>query len=214
MSTLRNALALTIAGTLIVAVSCDSPTPPERAGAAEARLARGGVPGPPTADAGEASKIRIGYAIAPVPLDMAGKNPALVGLGSYVVNAQGDCAGCHSLPPMYAPGGDPHLGQPEQINQATYLAGGADFFGPFVPRNLTPDANGQPARLTLEQFLTVLNTGADLKNRPPFVPSVENDLLQVMPWPVFRNMTEREKIAIYEYLSAIPCLGSAARCGS
>lgn len=162
--------------------------------------------------ASESAKIQIGYAIAPVPLDVRGKNPALVGLGSYVVNAQAVCASCHSFP-QYAPGGDPHLGQPEMTNQATYLSGGADFFGPFVPRNLTPDAQGRPARLTLEEFLLVLNTGADLKGREPFVPSEENDLLQVMPWPVFGKMTDREKIAIYEYLRAIPCIGSAARCG-
>lgn len=159
----------------------------------------------------ENSKIQIGFAIAPVPLDLQGKNPALVGLGSYVVNAQGDCAGCHSNP-QYAEGGDPHLGQPEVVDQNGYLAGGADLFGPFVPRNLTPNAQGQPAGLSLGEFLLVLNTGADLKDRPPFVPDEENDLLQVMPWPVFGNMTDREKRAIYEYLRSIPCLGSVARC--
>jgi hypothetical protein len=65
------------------------------------------------------------------------------------VNAQADCAGCHSSP-MYAPGGDPHLGQPEQINVSSYLAGGGDLFGPFVPRDLTPNSSGRPAGLTLE----------------------------------------------------------------
>lgn len=99
------------------------------------------------------------------------------------------------------------------INQATYLSGGADFFGPFVPRNLTPNSAGLPAGLTLDEFLLVLNTGADLKGRPPFVPSEDNDLLQVMPWPVFAKMTDHEKRAIYEYLRAIRCIGGAARCG-
>ena len=160
---------------------------------------------------GENSKIQIGFAIAPVPLDLQGKNPALVGLGSYIVNAQGDCAGCHSNP-QYEEGGDPHLGQPKVVDQNGYLVGGADLFGPFVPRNLTPNAQGQPAGLTLDDFLLVLNTGVDLKDRPPFVPDEENDLLQVMPWPVYGNMTDREKRAIYEYLRSIPCLGSIARC--
>lgn len=160
----------------------------------------------------EEAKVRIGLRIAPVPLDMKGKNPALVGLGSYIVNAQGDCAGCHSNP-QYEDGGDPHLGQPEKISQSTYLIGGADLFGPFVPRNLTPNAAGNPAGLTLEQFLQVINHGTDLKHRAPFVPSEANDLLQVMPWPVFSNMSDREQRAIYEYLRAIPCLGSASRCG-
>lgn len=159
----------------------------------------------------EHSKIQIGYAIAPVPLDVKGKNPALVGLGSYIVNAAGDCAGCHSNP-QYAEGGDPHLGQPAVVDQDGYLVGGAPLFGPFLPRNLTPNANGLPAGLTLEQFLFVMTTGADVKHRPPFVPSEENDLLQVMPWPVFRNMTEHDLRAIYEYLRAIPCLGSVNRC--
>jgi len=86
----------------------------------------------------EHSKIQIGYAIAPVSLNVRGKNPALVGLGSYIVNAQADCAGCHSNP-TYAAGGDPHLGEPEVISAATYLSGGGNLFGPFVPRNLTPN---------------------------------------------------------------------------
>lgn len=102
----------------------------------------------------------------------------------------------------------------EVVNQSGYLAGGADLFGPFVRRNLTPNAAGLPANLTLSEFRDVIDAGADLKHRPPFVPSTDRDLLQVMPWPAFRNMTEREKTAIYEYLRAIPCVGSAARCGS
>ncbi len=161
----------------------------------------------------ESSKIQIGFAIAPVPLDMRGKNPSLVGLGSYIVNGQADCAGCHSNP-TYADGGDPHLGQPEKINVASYLSGGGDLFGPFVPRNLTPNSAGRPAGLTLEQFLLVLDTGADLKGREPFVPSEQNDLLQIMPWPVFSKMTTKEKEAIYEDLRSIPCIGSATRCGT
>lgn len=173
-------------------------------------------------DNSEGSKIRIGFDIAPVPLDMKGKNPALVGLGSYIVNAQGDCAGCHS-DPTYADGGNPHLGQPESISVATYLSGGSNLFGPFVPRNLTPNSSGRPSGYTLEQFLEVMNTGVDLKQRPPHVPGpgADNDLLQVMPWPVYSKMTGREKRAIYEYLTAIPCIpgrpgvpatGSPTRC--
>ena len=78
------------------------------------------------------SKIQRGFEIAPVPLNLAGKNRELVGLGSYIVNAQGDCNGCHSAGPAteFAPGGNPYFGQPEKINRATYLGGGRDF-GPF-----------------------------------------------------------------------------------
>src|SRR3954467_6956965 len=74
-------------------------------------------------DKGEGSKIRIGFDIAPVPLDMSGKNPALVGLGSYIVSARADCAGCHS-DPTFAEGGDPHLGKPEQISAGYSRSGG------------------------------------------------------------------------------------------
>lgn len=163
-------------------------------------------PGGAAADASESSKIQIGYAIAPVPLDLQGKNPALVGLGSYIVNAQGDCAGCHSNP-QYAPGGDPHLGQPEVSDPDGHLRGGNQLFGPvIVPRNLTPNAAGRPGGLTLEQFLEVLSIGTDFDNAPPVVPGPHSpDLLQIMPWPVFSKMTHREKRAIYEYLRAIPC---------
>jgi hypothetical protein len=148
------------------------------------------------------NRIRQGFAIAPVPLDLKGKNRALVGLGSYLVNGVGGCNDCHTNPP-YAPGGDPFAGEPKQINTEGYLAGGMAF-GPFVSRNLTPDEEGRPAGLTLEEFIEVIRTGEDEDHLPPHVPSEENDLLQVMPWPVYQGMTDRDLRAIYEYLSAIP----------
>jgi hypothetical protein len=103
-----------------------------------------------------------GLKLSPVPLDLEGKNILLVGLGSYIVNAQGGCNDCHTNPP-YAPGGDPFLGEPEQMNAAAYLAGGADF-DPFISPNLTPCADGQPAGLTFEEFVQVMRTGIDLKD--------------------------------------------------
>lgn len=145
----------------------------------------------------EGSRIKIGFEIAPVPLNLKGKNRGLVGLGSYIVNAQGGCNDCHTNPP-FAPGGDPFEGQPKVINAENYLAGGVAF-GPFISRNLTPDpVTGLPANLTFAQFEQVIRTGADLKNIPPA------PLLQVMPWPVYQEMTDRDLRAIYEYLSAIP----------
>ena len=163
-------------------------------------------------NAGEAARIIKGFHIAPVPLNLQGKNVALVGLGSYIVNAVGGCNDCHTSPP-YAPGGDPFAGEPKQVNAARYLAGGTPFGPPGDPntpvsRNLTPRANGLPANLTWEQFLQTIRTGADLKHRPPFAPSADNDLLQVMPWPVFQDMTDRDLRAVYEYLRAIPSLPS------
>ena len=161
----------------------------------------------------EIDRIVRGYLITPVPLDLRGKDPVLVGLGSYNINAKGGCNDCHTAPP-YAPGGDPFAGEPKRINAARYLAGGVPFGPPGDPntpvsRNLTPRAStGLPAGLTWDQFRRTIRTGADLKHRPPFAPSETNDLLQVMPWPVFQNMTERDLRAIYEYLRAIPSLPS------
>ena len=63
-----------------------------------------------------------GFQIAPVSLNLSGKDAALVGLGSYIVNTTG-CNDCHTHP-NWAAGGNPYLGQPEQINTAEYLAGG------------------------------------------------------------------------------------------
>jgi hypothetical protein len=70
----------------------------------------------------------------------------------------------------------------------------------FVSRNLTPETNGLPAGLTFDEFLLVMRTGIDLDHtHPQFGP-----LLQVMPWPVYQDMTDRDLLAIYEYLRAIP----------
>ena len=38
----------------------------------------------------------------------------------------------------------------------------------------------------------------------PFVG--DGDLLQIMPWPSFAHMSDNDLEAIYEYLSAIPCI--------
>lgn len=183
----------------------------------------------------EQSKIRIGFEIAPVPLNMQGKNRSLVGLGSYIVNAHADCNGCHSAGPAteYLPPGNPYLLSPphgpfsgrQQVNPATYLGGGRDF-GPFgvqgelvhlYSRNLTPDKTGRPeGGHTFEEFLTILRTGKDYDEVHPnctgapdgncLLPPFNGDVLQVMPWPVHQNMTDHDIRAIYEYLSAIPCI--------
>ncbi|HVJ08139.1 MAG TPA: hypothetical protein VM554_07130 [Acidisarcina sp.] len=143
------------------------------------------------------SRIKQGFAISPVPLNMAGKNRALVGLGSYLVNAVGDCSGCHTNP-EFVTGGDPYMHQKKVVNAAHFLAGG-QHFGPFVSRNLTPE-NGLPEGHTFAEFVQIMRTGIDMDHLHPQI----SDLLQVMPWPTYQNMTDHELRAIYEYLSAIP----------
>ena len=145
-----------------------------------------------------ASTIQRGAEVAPVPLNLDGLNPALVREGSYIVNAQGGCNDCHTVP-SYAAGGNPFQGQPELVNAPCYLAGGASFGPTTVSRNITPRANGLPAGRTLEQFKEIMHNGTDFRDPPDTSP-----ILQVMPWPVFGDMTDRDLNAIYEYLRSIP----------
>ena len=169
--------------------------------------------------------VDIGFRIAPVPLNLVHKDREMVGLGSYLVNSVGDCNGCHTSAPAteYAPGGNPYFGQPAKVNQATYLGGGQNF-GALIPgsyqvisRNLTPDRTGLPeGGHTLDQFLKIMHTGVDMDHLHPTCPGKPNtgcipppfdgSLLQVMPWPAYRHMTDHELEAIYVYLSAIPCV--------
>ena len=160
-----------------------------------ALLVSAGLIGAVTLTAQGASQIARGAEIAPVPLDMKGLNPALVREGSYIVNAQGGCNDCHTVP-SYAAGGNPFFGEPEVINAPCYLAGGAAF-GPFVSRNLTR----VPAIRTLDQFKDIMRNGTDYRQ-----PADGTPILQVMPWPVYGKMSDRELEAIYEYLSAIPVI--------
>src|SRR6185436_12098988 len=88
----------------------------------------------------------------------------------------------------------PYVTGQGSVNATNYLAGGVAF-GPFVSKNITPDASGKPHGLTLEQFEQALRTGVDPDDA---------GTLQVMPWPVYRHMTEHDLRAVYEYLSAIP----------
>jgi len=64
-------------------------------------------------DERDEARVHRGFEIAPVPLDLVGKNRSLVGLGSYIVNAVGDCNGCHSAGPAteFAMGGNPYFNQ-------------------------------------------------------------------------------------------------------
>jgi hypothetical protein len=200
----------------------------------------------------EKQAIQIGLQIAPVTLNMNGKDPDLVGLGSYLVNV-GDCNGCHTADPAteFTSTGNPYTLPPpngpfngvKKVNPATYLGGGRDF-GVFpspngtvhiISRNLTPDklglAQGQAeGHNTLTQFIQIMRTGIDLDNahpnctlstnppittncllgippfNPPGVPAFNGALLQVMPWPAFQNLTDRQLTAIYTYLSSVPCV--------
>jgi len=173
-------------------------------------------------------RVQQGFAIAPVLLDLRGKDRELVGLGSYLVNAVQSCNGCHSSGPVDEYVRNPYLRSPfftppKKVNPATYLGGGSDF-GPLVPgspnivsRNLTPDKTGRPeGGAPFGEFLEIMRHGTDFEHLHPncsatrttncLPPPFNGDLLQVMPWPAFQDMTDHDLRAIYEYLSAIPCI--------
>src|SRR5580704_13358856 len=116
-----------------------------------------------------------GFEISPVPitqLSLSSYTPAqieMAGNGSYLVNAIGDCAGCHTVP---GPTGK-------------FLAGGQNF-GPVSSRNLTPDpVTGMT--LTVDQFVNALRTGADYRSAPDG--GMPTETLIVMPWTTFRWMS-------------------------
>ncbi len=176
------------------------------------------------------SLVRWGLAISPIPpsqLNLRDNNADMVGFGSYVVNAIGDCSGCHSFPQYLEKGdkagsnpsaGDPYEGALKSqsvrgllvanFNVSHYLAGG-QCFGPFMARNLTRDTQGLPEGLTEAEFITVMRTGEDIHcEKAPSDPicavGPPTPLLQVMPWPTYHSMTDLYLKAIYAYLRAIP----------
>jgi hypothetical protein len=186
---------------------------------------------------------KIGLSIAPAFINMQGLDRELVGLGSYIVNAQADCNGCHGSDPAneFLPTNNPYFlapnNYPAVTNQATYLNGGQNFgtvgpgvvqdvnsplyagpgLGPnIITRNLTPDYTGNPAGgLDLGMFINVLRTGHDYDHLHLncsatvtdncYNPPVNGAVLQVMPWPKFRHMTDYELTAVWTYLRAVPC---------
>ena len=168
----------------------------ERRAAAAALLMAAAVPAlaadPPSFDA---VRVNQGFAIAPVPLDLTGLDRNLVGLGSYLVNAMGGCNDCHTNPP-YTANGNPFAGDRPRINARRYLAGGTPFGEGIVSANLTPDAGGKPGGMTYAQFVAAIRQGHD--------PDNPSRILQVMPWPVYRNMIGHDLRAVYEFLRAIP----------
>jgi hypothetical protein len=144
-----------------------------------------------------------GFDISPVPiaqLNLSGLTPAqieMVGNGSYVVNAVADCTGCHTA-------------RPDQ-----FLAGGVQFGGAPAPftvktRNLTPDPM-TGLKLTVDQFVNVMRTGADYLTVPGADGGVAaadagppTETLVVMPWVVFRYMSTYDIRSIWWYLRSLP----------
>ena len=141
--------------------------------AAESSVPKKAISSHSVNEAAAASRVQRGLQIAPVPLNLQGKNRALVGLGSYLVNAVSECNDCHSCP-TYEPGHNPFDGIGDgQLNSANHLAGGVNF-GPgpdgddIVSANITPDESGRPHGLTFEEFVEIIRTGHEEEDEKRF----------------------------------------------
>ncbi len=131
-----------------------------------------------------AARAKRGLAISPVPLVLEGRTGeerTMIGLGSYIVNAASDCAGCHSGPAGFLSGGNPF-----------FLGGGQVVW----TRNLTPNPETGLA-LTRDQFFEAIRTGRDFH-------AGQTKMLVVMPWTTLRWASDLDLDAIYAYLRAIP----------
>jgi hypothetical protein len=152
----------------------------------------------------ENARVQIGFEIAPVHLNLHGKDRDLVGLGSYIVNSMSGCNDCHSAGPQTQYIVNPFFGiGPKVINPATYLGGGRDF-GALIPgsahivsRNLTPDKTGMPeGGHSFADFVQIMRAGVDLDHLHPTCtgapnascvpPPFDGSLLQIMPGRCFK----------------------------
>ncbi len=136
----------------------------------------------------------IGLRIAPVELDLKGADLRLVGLGSYFVNAASGCVDCHGCP-TYASGQSPFEGGSGKLSAEHYLGGGVPFGPNLVAPGLTPDARGDPGGLTRTKFYFAMRSGKD--------PDEPTRVFQAMPWGLYRNMTDEDLDAIYDYLRVL-----------
>jgi hypothetical protein len=71
---------------------------------------------------------------------------------------------------------------------------------------------------SFSDFQVIMRTGKDFDHIHPTCPPntaqtascvpypFDGNLLQIMPWPAFKDLTDSDLFAIYEYLSAIPCI--------
>jgi hypothetical protein len=136
-----------------------------------------------------------------VGLSLKGRNPDLVYLGSYLANNQAGCNQCHTCPSYR--GVDPYKVGGHSLNTMTptntqnLLAGGTPFQNAtIVSPNLTPDNSGLPGGMNYDDFKNAMVNGLSFHN--------PGHILQVMPWPAFRNLNESDLVAIYQYLSSLP----------
>jgi hypothetical protein len=131
---------------------------------------------------------------APVPVDLTNKSTLLAQRGAYLVRLI-NCQTCHST--VNQPAGTEPAKDGWKVTPQYYLSGGKVQQGVKVA-NITPDALGNPAGLSLKQFKAAMKQG---------VSSIDSSKKLVsMPWYNYAEMTDTDVKAIYEYLRSIPAL--------
>jgi len=123
-------------------------------------------------------------------------------------------------------GGGANFGSPTGACDASGMGGCGPAPTDLFVRNITPDfSTGLPVpeANTLQEFIETLRTGHDFQqihlNCPPLgtgtAPNCLNapadgSKLNIMPWPALGSATDYDLESIYAYLTAIPCIPTAA----
>ena len=164
------------------------------------------------ARADEYSQILRGYEIISeifpkkTKLNFAGKDWALVGLGSYLVNSTG-CNDCHTHP-NWADNTIPIWDNRNRSIPTCTCRGGEFWAGGHAnrrsPRTSRPTKHRSAGGTDTGGISEVMRTGHDPDRSP-------GELLQVMPWPLYQWKTKQDLTAMYEYLRVIPLFGQPIR---
>jgi hypothetical protein len=141
---------------------------------------------------------------------------SLFGRGSYLVNAIGDCSGCHTN--RDAPSG--------AIATPVYLTGGQVFdynnlgLPPFVQKqagyvraasaNLSGMLNGffNASNVSFATFDALITQGMHVEDAVP------RPVAPPMPWPFLKNMTLGDLQAVYTYMKAVATYGQSSLTGA
>lgn len=148
-------------------------------------------------------------------VEASSQEEALVERGKYLVSIM-DCTGCHSPKKMTQHGPEPDenlflSGHPEKEKLPAFdksvIQGGwalmsgnvTAFVGPWgtsFAANLTPDPTGI-GNWSLENFKRAIREGKykGMEGTRMIMPP--------MPWPAFKNLTDEDLEAVYEYLRTI-----------
>ena len=135
--------------------------------------------------------------------------------GAYLVNMLG-CNDCHTPHKMGPKGPEPDMTRmlsghpadlkmppPPDLGKGPWVWAGSGtmtaFTGPWgvsYTMNLTPDPETGLGKWTEKMFIEAIRTGRHLGKGRPILPP--------MPWPAFRNATDKDLKAVFAYLKSLP----------